>query len=531
MNRSPLELARLRSPHTRPQILQDLSCVTFAPKEVLPCAKEISSLFPLTAKLPLLVGQIDAKKKLSPLKIGAVFSGGPAPGGHNVLAGLFDALNGGSLIGFLEGPSGILNGKYKELTQQDINNYRNLGGFDLLGSGRTKIETKEQMQAALLTCHNLGLDGLVIIGGDDSNTTAAVLTEFFESNGSKTKVIGVPKTIDGDLKNPYVSISFGFDTACRVYSELIGNICKDAMSAQKYTHFIRLMGRSASHVTLECAFSTQPNCALVGEEVFEKRKTLSQIVSELCDLISLRAKQGKNYSVILVPEGLIEFIPEISSLIQELNFALSKVEIPSAHAIIAGLSPNSKKCFESLPDGIQKQLLFRRDPHGNVQVSLIETEKLLAELVGKELETRKELGTFNGNFYAMTHFLGYEGRCALPSTFDATYCYALGLAAALLIHSGASGYMVFISNLDGKVETWGLGGVPLSSLLHLEMRKGTPKPVIQKTLTSCQSEPFLEFVKQREDWATHDSYLSPGPMQFSEPMTIPHTLALESTSK
>lgn len=530
MDRSPLELARLHTPHTKPLMLQDLSAVTFTDKETIPCAKEIASLFPLSAKLPLLVAQVGAKKELSAVKIGAVFSGGPAAGGHNVLAGIFDALNGGTLIGFLGGPSGIINGVYKEISKEEIDSYRNLGGFDLLGSGRTKIETKEQMQAALLTCHNLGLDGLIIIGGDDSNTTAAVLTEFFQSNGAKTKVIGVPKTIDGDLKNSYVSLSFGFDTACRVYSELIGNICKDAKSAQKYTHFIRLMGRSASHVTLECALATHPNCALIGEEVFDKKKTLSQIVSELCDLIALRAKFGKNYGVILVPEGLIEFIPEISSLIQELNFALSKVEIPSAHAIIAGLSPNSKKCFESLPDAIQKQLLFRRDPHGNVQVSLIETEKLLADLVGKELEKRKELGAFTGNFHSMTHFFGYEGRCAIPSNFDANYCYALGLGAALLIHAKATGYMTFISNLHSNVESWGLGGVPLSSLLHLEMRKGTPKPVIQKTLTSCQAPAFMELVKNRESWATQDDYLSPGPMQFADQASISHTLALESTS-
>jgi pyrophosphate--fructose-6-phosphate 1-phosphotransferase len=525
MDRSPLELSRLHSPHIIPSLLQDLSSVTFASKETITCTKEISSLFPLSAKLPLLIAQKGGAKQLSPLRIGAVFSGGPAAGGHNVLAGLFDALPGGTLVGFLGGPSGIINGNYKEICKQEIDNYRNLGGFDLLGSGRTKIETKEQMQAALLTCHKLKLDGLVIIGGDDSNTTAAVLTEFFQSNGAKTKIIGVPKTIDGDLQNPYVSISFGFDTACRVYSELIGNICKDAKSAQKYTHFIRLMGRSASHVTLECALSTHPNCTLIGEEVFEKKQTLKQIVSNLCDLITLRSKQGKNYGVILVPEGLIEFIPEISSLIQELNFALSKVEIPSSHAIIAGLSPNSKQCFESLPEGIQKQLLFRRDPHGNVQVSLIETEKLLAELVSKELEKRKEMGAFTGSFSSMTHFFGYEGRCALPSSFDATYCYALGLSAALLIHCGASGYMTFISHLEGPVENWSAGGVPLSSLLHLEMRKGTPKPVIQKALVPASSKAFLKLLEQKEEWAAADHYIAPGPMQFTKDISIPITLS------
>ena len=531
MERSPLESIRMRAPHIRPDLLQDLSTITFSSTKVEKCSEEIFSLFPNTTNLPLLEGTLGKKEPLTPLKIGAVFSGGPAAGGHNVLAGLFDALGGGKLIGFLGGPGGVISGSYKELTKQDIDNYRNLGGFDLLGSGRTKFETKEQMESVLETCQKLDLDGLVIIGGDDSNTNAAILAEFFLSKNFKTKVIGVPKTIDGDLKNTYVPISFGFDTACRVYSELIGNICKDAKSAQKYTHFIKLMGRSASHVTLECALATHPNYALIGEDVHQNKKTLAEIVSDLSDLIVERSKLGKNYGVILVPEGLIEFIPEIASLIQELNTALSKKETSSSFVIIASLSPKAKKCFDSLPEAIQKQILLRRDPHGNVQVSLIETEKLLADLVGRELEKRKEKGLFSGSFHSMTHFLGYEGRCALPSDFDAAYCYTLGLGSALLFREGASGYMTFVSNLDQPISNWKVGGVPLTSLLHIELRKDKKKPVIQKALVSCEGNAFTCFMKHKDSWALEDAYLSPGPMQFLDTVSFPYSISLELAKK
>ncbi|MES2199900.1 MAG: diphosphate--fructose-6-phosphate 1-phosphotransferase [Chlamydiota bacterium] len=531
MERSPLESLRMKSPHIRPSLLQDLSTVTFFSTENEKCQEEIFASFPNTFNLPLLEGTVGKKTPLTPLRIGAVFSGGPAAGGHNVLAGIFDALGGGSLIGFLGGPGGIITASYKELSKQDIDNYRNLGGFDLLGSGRTKIETKEQMESVLKTCQSLDLDGLVIIGGDDSNTNAAILAEFFKSKHAKTKVIGVPKTIDGDLKNPYVPISFGFDTACRVYSELIGNICKDAKSAQKYTHFIKLMGRSASHVTLECALSTQPNYALIGEEVHQNKNTLAQIVSNLCDLIGERSKLGKNYGVILVPEGLIEFIPEIASLIQELNTALSRQETSSSFVIIAGLSQKAKQCFDSLPEAIQKQILLRRDPHGNVQVSLIETEKLLADLVGKEIEKRKAQGLFSGSFHPMTHFLGYEGRCAIPSDFDAAYCYTLGLSSALLFRAGASGYMTFVSNPDEPISKWKIGGVPLTSLLHMEVRKDKKKPVIQKALVSCEGAAFTRFIKNKDSWALKDAYLSPGPMQFHEEVYLPISVSLELAKK
>lgn len=532
MERSSLELLRMKTAHAKPHLLNDLSTITFVETKKESCSEDVAALFPNCSNLPLLTATIGPKSSPSALKIGAVFSGGPAAGGHNVLAGIFDALEHGELFGFLGGPNGIVTGSYKKLSKQDIDGYRNLGGFDLLGSGRTKIESKEQMEAAFETCQKLDLDGLVVIGGDDSNTNAAVLAEFFLSKGGKTKVVGVPKTIDGDLKNPYVPISFGFDTACRVYSELIGNICKDAKSAQKYTHFIKLMGRSASHVTLECALATHPNYALIGEEVHKNKKTLSEIVSDLCDLISERSKIGKNYGVILIPEGLIEFIPEIASLIMELNKALSSDREPtSAYVVIASLSPTAKKCFDSLPEAIQKQLLLRRDPHGNVQVSLIETEKLLAELVGKELEKRKEKGLFLGSFHPLTHFLGYEGRCSMPSNFDTAYCYLLGLCASLLLKEGATGYMAFISNLEKPLAEWGLGGVPLTSLLHIELRKDKKKPVIKKALVSCEGASFSRFIQLKDKWTLEDAYLSPGPMQFQEEISLPISVFLEFAQK
>jgi len=488
-------------------------------------------LFPECSGLPLLEAVKGKEKNTEALRIGAIFSGGPAAGGHNVLAGLFDALEGGTLVGFLGGPVSLVKGHCKELSKADVDAYRNLGGFDLLGSGRDKIETEEQMKAALDTCTKLDLDGLVIVGGDDSNTNAAVLAEFFKKYGSKTKVIGVPKTIDGDLQNEHVSISFGFDTATKVYAELIGNICKDAASARKYTHFIRLMGRSASHVTLECALATRPNAVLIGEEIHRSNTTLSKIISDIADLICLRSEAGKDYGVIVIPEGLVEFIPEISSLLKELNMALAKEESPSSHAIIASLSRSGQKCFESLPEPIRKQLLLSRDPHGNVQVSLIETEKLLAELVGVELGRRKAAGLFTGKFHPMTHFFGYEGRCAIPSDFDANYCYCLGTGAALLLRFGVSGYMTFVSNLHLPVENWHIGGVPLTSLMGIEMRKGKSKPVIQKAGVSLEGKPFIYLLEHKEGWGKDDCYLSPGPTQYCNNPAPPLTLSLRFSGK
>ncbi len=408
----------------------------------------------------------------------------------------------------MDGPSGIISGKSKELAAQTIAPYRNQGGFDMIGSGRTKIETEEQLNAAFAVVQKMKLDALVIIGGDDSNTNAAILAEYFLKHGCTAKVIGVPKTIDGDLKNAYVATSFGFDTAARTYSEIIGNIARDALSAKKYYHFIKLMGRSASHIALECALATQPNLTLIGEEVAEKQMTLVQIINDITDLVVKRAEMGKNYGVILIPEGLIEFIPEIGVLIKELNPLLS-AETPVSE-ISSKLSSHSEQCYAALPERIREQLLKTRDPHGNVQVSLIETERLLIEAVAKELDKRGK----GDKFSSIPHFLGYEGRSGYPSCFDSNYCYALGFSAALLVDEGATGCMAFVSNLHKPVREWGVGGVPLTSLMHLEMRKGKEKPVIQKALVDLKAKPFSHFNQLRERWKTEDEYRYPGPIQF-----------------
>ena len=530
-NRSSLESLRLNYLPRLPNSLKDPQNLIFTPHEILKSSPEIAALFPKLSHLPFLKATEQERKASKNLRIGVVFSGGPAPGGHNVIAGIFDAIKkiavNGQLIGFLDGPSGIILGKHKELSLEEINNHRNLGGFDLLGSGRTKIETEEQMYSALSVCETLTLDGLIIIGGDDSNTNAAVLAQFFKDHESSISVVGVPKTIDGDLKNSFVPLSFGFDTASRVYAEMISNICREAMSSKKYTHFIKLMGRSASHVTLECALATHPNFTFIGEEVLEKKKTLSQIVSDLCDLIIERSKRGKSYGVILIPEGLIQFIPEVSTLIEELNKSLA-TEDPSSAVLIARLSESSRKCFNTIPENIQKQLLLGRDPHGNVQVSLIETEKLLAELVGKELEKRKEQKLFTGAFHPITHFFGYEGRAAFPSNFDANYCYALGHIAALLIRFEMSGYMTAISNLQADPSDWDIGAVPITSLMHMEIRKGKAKPVIEKALVDLKSPAFSYFSQNKESWALEDSYRFPGPMQFSENSAVKDSLPLST---
>ncbi len=472
----------------------------------------------------------------APLHIGVVLSGGQASGGHNVIAGIYDCLrrlsSGSKLYGFLDGPAGIISGIYRELTSELLDPYRNQGGFDMIGSGRVKIETEEQLSYALAAVQKIPLDGLVIIGGDDSNTNAALLAEYFLQNGCRTKVIGVPKTIDGDLKNPFVATSFGFDTACKVYAEMIGNIARDASSAKKYTHFIKLMGRSASHIALECALTTQANLTLIGEEIAQRKMTLSQIVAQIADLVSARADLGKQYGVILIPEGLIEFIPEIALLIKELN-ALIAADPHIAPATAAGrLTPPAQKCFEALPPNIQQQLLLHRDPHGNVQVSLIETERLLMELVEKELQRREKAGSSKVKFSPVQHFFGYEGRAGFPSNFDCNYCYALGFASTLLIQEGVSGYMACISNLHLPASAWGVGGVPLTSLMHVEVRKGKEKPVIQKALVDLNGNPFKIFQRLRDAWKLDDLYLYPGPIQFygdpSLTQTVPLTLLLET---
>jgi diphosphate-dependent phosphofructokinase len=465
--------------------------------------------------------------------VGVVLSGGQAPGGHNVLAGIFDGLkqinSDSKLIGFLKGPAGILEDKAIELTRQYIDQFRNTGGFDIIGSGRTKIETEDQFAACLEVCKKRDISALVIIGGDDSNTNAAILAEYFEKNDAGVRVIGVPKTIDGDLKNEYVETSFGFDTATKTYSELIGNICRDANSAKKYWHFIKLMGRSASHIALECALQTQPNVTIISEEVEDRQMTLDEITDDIVDAVVKRSDNGENFGIVLVPEGLIEFIPEVGKLIGELNNLLAEHEkhFATLHTfedqsewVNKNLSRDSSYVFSSLPYSIQRQLLMDRDPHGNVQVSRIETEKLLIEIVGDKLNEMKNSGTFNGKFVTQSHFFGYEGRCAFPSNFDANYCYALGYNASLLITFCLSGYMSCISNLSKSVAEWKAGGIPITMMMNLEQRHGKMKPVIKKALVKLEDKPFKTFARHREGWTYKTSYLYPGAIQYFGPDAI-----------
>lgn len=511
--------------HYQPILSQDLKKIeALEMKEAGSNAidESIATLFPKTCRQPLVHFKVGSAKKHAPLKVGAVLSGGQAAGGHNVIIGLFDALiklNAQSqLFGFLGGPSGIIENRYRKLTAENLASFRNTGGFDLIGSGRTKIETAEQLAAALNSCRALSLDGLVIIGGDDSNTNAAILAEYFLANGCSTRVIGVPKTIDGDLKNQYIETSFGFDTACKIYSESIGNICRDALSAKKYTHFIKLMGRSASHIALECALQTHPNITLVGEEIATKKMTLKQLTEGICKTIAERANEGKNYGVLLIPEGVIEFIPEIKALIQELNTLLSQDE----KNIKEKLSKESEAAFTYLPKETQAQLLLDRDPHGNVQVSHIATEQLLIHTVGQMLQ---KWPGFKGKFAPVGHFFGYEGRCGYPSNFDANYTYALGFTAAALIEHGVTGYMSVLQKLSAPPAEWEAMGIPITTMMHLEERKGKKKPVIKKALVDLEGDPFKFFAKHRERWALDDDYRFPGPIQFAGP----HSLCNETT--
>ena len=509
---SSLQKQRLAYQPKVSKILSDLKTVAFSGTGATTSKRdqaEIQKYFPNSYGKPLMLSAKREESASKPLNVGVVLSGGQAAGGHNVITGLFDSLKQfhieSQLFGFLGGPAGIIEGNYKELSEDELANYRNQGGFDLIGSGRTKIETKEQFSKALEIAVSLKLDGLVVVGGDDSNTNAALLAEFFIESGCKTKVIGVPKTIDGDLKNEHVAISFGFDTACKTYSEMIGNIARDALSAKKYTHFIKLMGRSASHIALECALQTQPNYTLIGEEVEAKKQTLQEIAEDLIHVIEKRGQEGKNYGVILVPEGLIEFIPEMKKLIEELNTFL-------AHGdnVLDQLSPSSRKTFDYLPKQIQNQLLLDRDPHGNVQVSHIQTEMLLSHVVQEELKKRN----FKGKFSPVHHFFGYEGRSGFPSNFDATYCYNLGIVSALLVGEGLTGYMSCLTNLTKPASEWRICAVPITSLMNIEMRKGKEKPVIQKALVELSGQAFKEFEKNREKWKYQDHYKCPGPIQF-----------------
>ena len=496
--------------------------------------EELKKLFENTYGKPL--AQVQKGKNanaLKKIKAGVILSGGQAPGGHNVICGLYDAIKKGNadsvLLGFLGGPSGLLENKFIKFTDKIIDEYRNTGGFDIIGSGRTKIETDEQYAAAAKNAKANKLDALVIIGGDDSNTNAALLAEYFIQNKIPTQVIGVPKTIDGDLKNALIETSFGFDTACKTFSELIGNIGRDANSAKKYWHFIKLMGRSASHIALECALQTQPNICLISEEIAAKKTTLRGIVEGICTVITKRAANGENFGIVLIPEGLVEFIPEMKVLIAELNdtMALKQNEFAKLKNfdekkawLKTHLSQSSFAAFDSLPEAIADQFLADRDPHGNVQVSRIDTEKLLALSVAKRLAEKKKAGTYNGKFSSYTHFFGYEGRCAFPSNFDADYCYALGYNAFILIAGGVTGYLSSVRNLVKSAKEWTAGGVPLTMMMNMEQRHGSKKPVIKKALVELNGKPFKKFALQRDKWAIDTSYTFPGAIQYFGPSEV-----------
>ena len=495
--------------------------------------EDIKKLFPNTYGMPIVTFEKgDSVAKSEPFNVGVILSGGQAPGGHNVISGIFDgikALNADSkLYGFLGGPSGLVDHKYIELTSDIIDEYRNTGGFDIIGSGRTKLEETEQFDKGLEICKKLGIKAIIIIGGDDSNTNACVLAEYYLAKNTGVQVIGCPKTIDGDLKNEMIETSFGFDTATKVYSEVIGNIERDANSAKKYWHFIKLMGRSASHVTLECALQTQPNITLVGEEVEAKKQTLDDIVTYIAEVVAARAAKGNNFGTVLVPEGLIEFIPAIKKLISELNDMLAanqaefdKVADDQKIAyVVKHLSAENAAIFESLPAGVSRQLALERDPHGNVQVSLIETEQLLADMVGKKLAAWKKEGKYVGKFATQHHFFGYEGRCAAPSNFDADYCYSLGRVAALLIASGKTGYMSSVRNTTKPAAEWLAGGIPITAMMNMEKRNGKMKPVIQKALVKLDGGPFKFFAANREKWAIETDYVYPGPIQYFGPSDV-----------
>jgi pyrophosphate--fructose-6-phosphate 1-phosphotransferase len=508
---------------------------------------EISKIFPNTYGMPVLNIGTGAQPMKSPaVNVGVILSGGQAPGGHNVVAGIYDGLKSmnsdSKLFGFMGGPSGLINGKCVELTGAIIENYRNTGGFDIIGSGRTKLEEKDQFDKGLANCKKFGVSALVIIGGDDSNTNACILAEYYKSINAGVQVIGCPKTIDGDLKNEMIETSFGFDTASKVYCELIGNVARDAMSAKKYWHFIKLMGRSASHIALECTLQTRPNYAIISEEVQEKKLTMEQIVEDISRVIKTRADNGEDFGVCLVPEGVIEFVPEMKKLISEINDLLAgkaaifntlETDDEKFQFINSHISAESTKAFNSLPKEIQIQLLMDRDPHGNVQVSRIETEKLLIDMVADKLKEWKVEGKYRGNFSAMAHFFGYEGRCAAPSNFDADYTYSLGYTAAIIIGGGRTGYMASVRNLTAPAEKWIACGVPITMMMNLEKRHGNMKPVIQKALVKLDGKPFKEFTANRAEWSVKTSYVFPGPIQYFGPDDIcnapTRTLQLEKS--
>lgn len=549
MQKSPLQIARSSYQPKVPAALRGNGrLVEGAPTQSVRDQEEIHKLFPNTYGLPTLHLEPGEKKDYPAIAVGVILSGGQAPGGHNVIAGLYDGLKklnkDNRLYGFLGGPAGLIEHNYIELTGNIIDEYRNTGGFDIIGSGRTKLEEPWQFDKGIEICKELGISAIVIIGGDDSNTNACVLAEYYLQKGCGIQVIGCPKTIDGDLKNSEIETSFGFDTACKVYSELIGNIQRDANSAKKYWHFIRLMGRSASHIALECALQSQPNLCLISEEVEAKNMTLNDIVDQIVRAIVDRADAGLNFGTVLIPEGLIEFIPAMKRLIQELNdllagnedFLSMDTDDEKRQFVKGKLSPESREVYRDLPKGIARQLTMDRDPHGNVQVSLIETEKMLIEMVAKKLATMKAEGTYKGKFSALNHFFGYEGRCAIPSNFDADYCYSLGVTATLLIAEGKTGYMALVKNLTAPADQWQAGGVPITMMMNMERRNGKLKPVIQKALVDLNGAPFRYFAEHRAEWANAElSYIYPGPIQYYGPSEVcdqpTHTLMLEKGSE
>ena len=542
MEKSALQLARAAYQPKLPKALQGAVKVKEgAATQSVGDQEEIKKLFPNTYGMPIVEFEPATEANNTKMNVGIILSGGQAPGGHNVITGLFDQIKKlnpeNRLYGFILGPGGLVDHNYMELTKEIIDEYRNTGGFDMIGSGRTKLEKVDQFEKGLEIIRQLDIKAIVIIGGDDSNTNACVLAEYYAAKNYGVQVIGCPKTIDGDLKNDQIETSFGFDTACKTYSELIGNIERDCNSARKYWHFIKVMGRSASHIALECALQTQPNICLVSEEIEKKAMSLDDIVAYIANAVAQRAADGNNFGTVIIPEGVIEFIPAIKKLIAQLNDVLALPEVKdmgrteTIDFAKSHLTDENLAVFNSLPTGVARQLALDRDPHGNVQVSLIETEKLLSTMVAQKLEKMKKEGKYTGKFSAQHHFFGYEGRCAAPSNFDADYCYALGTSAAQLIANGKTGYMAIVKNTTAPAEQWIAGGVPITMMMNMEKRNGEMKPVIRKALVELDGAPFKTFAAQRDRWARETAYVYPGPIQYWGPTEVcdqpTRTLALE----
>jgi len=542
MEKSALQIARAAYQPKLPKALQGAVKIKEGqPTQSVGDQEAIKKLFPNTYGMPIVEFEPATSANNQKMNVGIILSGGQAPGGHNVITGLFDQIKKlnpeNRLFGFILGPGGLVDHNYMELTESIIDEYRNTGGFDMIGSGRTKLEKVEQFEKGLEIIRQLDIKAIVIIGGDDSNTNACVLAEYYAAQKYGVQVIGCPKTIDGDLKNDQIETSFGFDTACKTYSELIGNIERDCNSARKYWHFIKVMGRSASHIALECALQTQPNICLISEEIEQKGMSLDDIVDYIANAVAARAADGNNFGTVIIPEGVIEFIPAIKKLIAQLNDVLAMPEAKtldrheSIDFVKAHLTEENLAVFNSLPTGVARQLALDRDPHGNVQVSLIETEKLLSTMVAQKLEKMKKEGKYSGKFGTQHHFFGYEGRCAAPSNFDADYCYALGTSAAQLIANGKTGYMAIVKNTTAPAEQWIAGGVPITMMMNMEKRAGEMKPVIRKALVELDGAPFKEFAAHRDEWARKTAYVYPGPIQYWGPTEVcdqpTKTLALE----